>query len=154
MEAKSQGNWLKFGNRSYKYFHACASQKQYRRNIQNIQDQDGLLCSSHEEIENTFVQYFKDLFTAGENLDVGTCTRVLEPKVTPRMNQQLLATFTEEEISNALNQMAPLKALGPDGFSSCFYKQNWAVVKAEVCAAILLYDFESSLYDSESPLSD
>jgi hypothetical protein len=70
------------------------------------------------------------------------------------MKQQLLATFIEEEISNALNQMAPLKALGPDGFSACFYKQNWDVVEAEVCAAILLYDFESSLYDYENPLSD
>lgn len=41
-----------------------------------------------------------------------------------------------EEISKALNQMAPLKALGPDGFSACFFQQNWGTVHVEVCNAV------------------
>jgi hypothetical protein len=49
---------------------------------------------------------------------------VLESKVTPEMNQQLLSEFTIEEIFRALNQMSSLKAPGPDGFSACFYQHN------------------------------
>jgi hypothetical protein len=33
--------------------------------------------------------------------------------------------------------MPPLKSLGPDGFSACFYQHNWATVHPEVCSAIL-----------------
>jgi hypothetical protein len=62
---------------------------------------------------------------------------VLERKVTAAMNHKLLAEFTIEEITAALNQMSPLKALGPDGFPMCFYKHNWATVYPEVCSTIL-----------------
>jgi hypothetical protein len=32
--------------------------------------------------------------------------------------------------------MGPLKAPGPDGFSSAFYQQNWPSIGKEVCSAI------------------
>jgi len=59
--------------------------------------------------------------------------------VTTEMNQMLLAELTVEEITSALNQMAPTKALGPDDFSACFYQQNWDTIHGEVCNAILLF---------------
>jgi hypothetical protein len=73
------------------------------------------------------------------DLDVEARVEVLESKVTPAMNQQLLSEFTIEEISGALNQMSFLKALGPDGFSACFCQHDWSMVYPEVCAAILSF---------------
>jgi hypothetical protein len=138
-QQRAKVNWLKFGDKNSKYFHACASQKQKRRNIQQIKDKEGHMCTNQGDIENAFIQYFQELFTAGKHLEVEACMRVLEPKVTELMNQKLLADFTEEDISIALNQMAPLKAPGPDGFSACFYKNNWDDVKSKVCSIILLF---------------
>jgi hypothetical protein len=63
----------------------------------------------------------------------------LEKKGTPQMNARLLAAFNVEEITQALNQMAPLKAPGPDGFSAAFFQQNWHIVQPEVCAAVLQF---------------
>ena len=40
--------------------------------------------------------------------------------------------FTEKEISDALFQISPIKAPGPDGFPARFYLHNWDVMKAEV----------------------
>jgi hypothetical protein len=34
--------------------------------------------------------------------------------------------------------MEPLKAPGPDGFSTGFFQDNWATVKEEICDAILM----------------
>jgi hypothetical protein len=102
-----------------------------------IKEVGGQVCTSKEEIEATFVNYFSDLFPAGSNLDMDGCLGALENKVTPMMNQKLLAEFTVEEISEALQQMAPLKAPGLDGFSASFYLQNWASIHMEVCAAVL-----------------
>jgi len=40
------------------------------------------------------------------------------------MNAGLTRCFTPEEINEALAQMYPLKAPGPDGFGVCFYQQH------------------------------
>jgi hypothetical protein len=62
------------------------------------------------------------------------------------MNESLLAEVTLEEISEALQQMSPLKAPGPDGFSTCFYQQNWGLIHKEVCVAIIHF-FNSGMLD-------
>jgi hypothetical protein len=37
----------------------------------------------------------------------------------------------------ALFQLSPLKAPGPDGFSTGFYQENWGTVGDEVCTTII-----------------
>jgi hypothetical protein len=53
---------------------------------------------------------------------------------------------TKEEIHDALQQMALLKSLGPDGFPVCFYQSNWKEIGEEVCSAILKF-FETGCLD-------
>ena len=50
--------------------------------------------------------------------------------------------MTDEEIHNAIFQMDPYKAPGPDGFGASFYQQHWTTIKEQLCAAIK--DFFSS----------
>jgi hypothetical protein len=107
-----------------RFFYACANQKHRRSRISTIRDKEGRLCSSKEEIEGAFVAYFNELFKGGANLDVDNCIATLDSRESTNMNAKLLAEFTVEEISLALQQMPPLKSLGPYGFSSCFYQQN------------------------------
>jgi hypothetical protein len=100
-------------DRNTKFFHACANQKSRSKQISKIVDKDGRICSTQSEIEGAFNMFFQDLFTVGNNLDVDQSLVALERKVTPQMNEKLVAELNVEEISQALNQMAPLKAPGP-----------------------------------------
>ena len=43
----------------------------------------------------------------------------------------------EWEIQEALDQMAPLKAPGPDGMPPLFYQHFWGIMKSEVTSTIL-----------------
>lgn len=52
------------------------------------------------------------------------------------MTEELEKDFTEREISDALFQIGPLKAPGPDGFHACFYQRNWGVIKSDVVSAV------------------
>ena len=46
------------------------------------------------------------------------------PKVTQDMKSMLEQPFTAEEVSNALSQMCPTKAPGPDGFPTVFFQKH------------------------------
>jgi len=61
---------------------------------------------------------------------------VVEPCVTSEMNDSLLAEFSEEVVA-ALNSIGDLKAPGPDGMPSAFYKNFWDVVGRKVTSEVL-----------------
>jgi hypothetical protein len=48
------------------------------------------------------------------------------------MNESLYKEFSWEEISDALFQIGPLKAPGPDGFPAQFFQQHWEVMKHDI----------------------
>jgi hypothetical protein len=60
----------------------------------------------------------------------------MQPVVTAEMNEDLCKEFSDQEISDALFQMGPIKAPGPDGFSARFFQRNWDTVKAEVIKGV------------------
>jgi hypothetical protein len=78
---------------------------------------------------------------------VETSTRAVQRRVTQAMNNKLLAEFSMEDISTALNQMAALKAPRPDSFIAGFNQQNWATIHKEICIAILSF-FNTSVLDN------
>jgi len=81
-------------------------------------------------------------------LEVEAYTNPVERKVSAWMNQKLLADFTRSEIFDALQHMAPMKALGLDGFPACFFQQSWDTVQNEVCDAAL-YFFNTCILDEK-----
>ena len=48
------------------------------------------------------------------------------------MNHQLKEPFTEEEIVEALYQMSPTKAPGPDGLPAVFFQKHWQTIRSSV----------------------
>ena len=78
------------------------------------------------------------------------------PILTDDMNRQLSAEFKECEVHEALTQMAPLKAPGPDGMPPLFFQHFWGLVddsllfcrsNVEECQKVLdvLQTYEMSL---------
>lgn len=67
------------------------------------------------------MSYFSEIFRADTEMEMDTCLSAVDQKVTGGMNQQLLAEFTVEEIEAVMDQMPPMKAPRPNGFSACFY---------------------------------
>ena len=83
--------------------------------------------------------YYKELFsTSSPNLEADSLEKI-PCMVTDEMNAELMKKFTELEVKEALNQMAPLKALGPDGMPQLFYQHFWLTMQHDVTLAILLW---------------
>ena len=68
--------------------------------------------------------FFKELFTRDPSLNADEIIGLIDRKVTDEMNDSLCRDFTEQEIGDALFQIGPLKAPGPDGFPARFYQRN------------------------------
>jgi hypothetical protein len=104
------------------------------------------LCKTTESIEKAFVKFYGELFTSAKPAEMEACTSSIVSNVSPLMNKNLLAEFTIEEVKNALTQMAPNKAPGPDGFTTGFYQQHWDTVGSKVSEAAL-YFFKNACMD-------
>ena len=91
-----------------------------------------------EQIAQAVKQYFKELFTTANPMDMGSVLDVAERSVTLNMNNALLQRYTLDE---ALFQMYPSKSPSLDGMSPFFFfffQKYWNIVGSDLTEAILL----------------
>ena len=51
---------------------------------------------------------------------------------------KLCAPFSDKEISDAMFEIRPLKAQGPDGFPARAFQKHWGILKDDIIAAVKL----------------
>lgn len=88
-----------------------------------------------------FDDYFQSLFQTIDPLRsfVDCCLDKVPLRVTFEMNVVLLERYSSEEVKHALDQMAPFKSFGPNGFSACFYQSYLHGLGSEVCSIVLSF---------------
>lgn len=77
---RAKENLIKYQDNNTKYFHVCASQRREVNPISKFQNECGRLCNKNEEIANAFVQYYKQLFTTYQLVNIGDCIYAIEKK--------------------------------------------------------------------------
>jgi hypothetical protein len=97
---------------------------------------DGWVVDKQRDIEIEANQYFKETYTKEKLVVPELIEELIEQKVDTEMNEKLTKEFSDEEISDALFQIAPLKAPGVDGFPARFFQRNWGMLKKEITAAV------------------
>ena len=134
---RSRVLWLSKRDNNTAFFHSKAT-KRFRKNlIRGIRDRNGAWLTDQEEIGHVMESYYKDLFsTSNPILDADSLEKI-PCMVTDEMNADLMTEFTEVEVKEVLNQMAPLKVPGPNGMPPLFYQHFWATMQHDVTSAIL-----------------
>jgi hypothetical protein len=108
------------GDRNTKYFHQKAVWQARKNHVKSLKRTDGLVCTTPSEMERMASSYFKELYTKDPTLDSHIILNLLEGRVTGEMNDMLTKEFSDDEISDALYQIGPLKAPGVDGLPERF----------------------------------
>jgi hypothetical protein len=67
---RSRVLWLKHGDKNTSFFHKIASHRKKKNKIDAITDRMGQIQTEHENIEITFINHFKDLFTSQDTLHI------------------------------------------------------------------------------------
>ena len=107
-----------------------------KNKIKKLKGDNGQWCDNPTVMANMASQFFQNLYTKDEHVDPECMVNLFSEKVTTEMNDLLCKDFTDDEISDALFQIGPLKAPGPNGFPARFFQRNWGVIKAEVISAV------------------
>lgn len=100
------------------------------------------------DIENVFISYFENIFQSSNPSieDIIKVFNTVQIRVSEEMNVELLQLFTREEVKEAFLHMVPLKSLGSDGFSPCFFQPYWKIVGDGVCVTLLNF-LNNSVFD-------
>ena len=77
--------WLKSGDKNTKFFHSKASQRRRRNFIQGIKNSEGAWVDRIEDVAGVAVQYFENLFSAGESHRVEECLNAVNHRMSPNM---------------------------------------------------------------------
>jgi hypothetical protein len=134
---RSRMVWLAAGDKNTRFFHQFATQRHRTNTISGLFDENGRWCSTEEEITGIASHYFENIFCTSYPTRVQDTLEAVESVVCDSWNQQLLVSFSAEEVKKALFDMHPSKAPGPDGMSSFFYKIFWHIVGPDVTSGVL-----------------
>lgn len=90
-----------------------------------------------EEERTHIVDYFSLLFRSNGGHTSQELLNVVDRRVSPEMNENLVKEFTVEEVKATPDSIGDLKAPGPDGMPSIFYEKFWGVVGDRVLHEVL-----------------
>ena len=134
---RSRALWLAEGDRNTKFFHGVATQRKRRNFIKGVRDRDGAWVTDEKAVADLFVDFYAWLFTTSNPTDLEKVLARVQSVVDDSMNATLTKPYVREEVDDAIKQMAPLKAPGPDGMPSIFYQNFWPDIGLEISDAVL-----------------
>ncbi|KAA3482563.1 LINE-type retrotransposon LIb DNA [Gossypium australe] len=129
---KARCDWLKLGDRNTNFFHSRTIKRRKFNRITTLRIDNEEWCSDQNTLQNKAVEFFGKLY--GEvpivsRDDPNNSFSCLKPPEITFLN----TAVSNEEIKKALFDMAPLKALGSDGFHALFFQSQWDILGEDVC---------------------
>ena len=120
--------WLKNGDGNTKFFHSV---------IMGINDIHGVWKEGSNDRADVLIQYYSELFTTSSPTIHQEALHHIPQMITEDMNKELTSRFEEWEVNQALKQMAPMKAPGPDGMLPLFFQHFWPMIEGDVTHSVL-----------------
>lgn len=119
---RSRVSWISEGDKNTKYFHAQCNHRKKLNCVKGLRYNNGVWQTDRTKIAEIAMDYFQSIFSSANpnSATIASCLEGVEKVVSDEMNCQMLQDFSAEEVSQALTQMYPTKAPGPDGMSTIF----------------------------------
>ena len=134
---RARNTWLKESDRNTAYFHCRANQRNKRNLIMGLGYDNGVWVEDEADLGGVVEGYFKNIFSTSNPSGLD---RILNGILYPgnvEVDPCVGGEFQAFEVKQALDQMTPNVAPGPNGMSPIFYKSFWHIVGEDVTAVLL-----------------
>ncbi|CAN0839655.1 Transposon TX1 uncharacterized 149 kDa protein [Linum grandiflorum] len=140
---KAKEGWLQLGDKNTKFFHRVANFKRRQTHLDGILV-DGVAVVGQRDVATAAVNFYSQLYS--ESCVVRPfAPGIIGASISSREADSLVHSVGESEIWEALRTCAGDKSPRPDGFSMAFFKNNWNIVKDDVCNAVSEFFATSTL---------
>ncbi|XP_022026078.1 uncharacterized protein LOC110926659 [Helianthus annuus] len=136
LQQKAKVLWLKEGDHNSKYFHKVVKGNNNRNRIHQVEDLNGNSFTGNQ-VGTAFVNHFEVVLGISTPVaPIRDPQSLFSKQVNTSDVEHMVKAVTSEEIKEAMFDIEDLRAPGPDGYSSKFFKASWNVVGPDVCKAI------------------
>lgn len=102
---------------------------------------NGVWCDTPEAVTEAFVKYYEALLGTNKGSRVKVNLEIVAKGVvlTESQVQRLNYPFSRADVKSVIFSIPDEKALGPDGYSSTFFKKAWEVIGDDVTDVVLQF---------------
>jgi hypothetical protein len=101
-----------------------------------LKKDDSQVTKEKSKMEAMAPQFFQDLYTTDQTVNSQDLIQLLEQKNSEGTNGDLCRDYLDEEISDVLFLIGPIKVPGPDGFPARFFQKKWDTMRADVIRGV------------------
>ena len=124
------------GDKNTTYFHIVVNSKKCINRILSINNSDGQIVEG-EQMAEDFVDHFENFLGRAENVDhIDYVGDIFTTTLTDDEAVDMIRDVTDNEIKKAMFDIDNCKALGPNGYTACFFKKARSIVGKDVCSSI------------------
>ncbi|GJZ41493.1 RNA-directed DNA polymerase, eukaryota, reverse transcriptase zinc-binding domain protein [Tanacetum coccineum] len=133
---KAKVEWISEGDKNNQYFHKVIKSRSQAKRICSICDDQGNRLEGNQ-MEEQFVKHFNQFLGANKGVNgEKDFERVFGTKLSKKEAMNMVNEVTDNEIKHAMFDIGDNKALGPDGYTSTFFKKAWKIVGDDVCLVV------------------
>ncbi|XP_061375716.1 uncharacterized protein LOC133317851 [Gastrolobium bilobum] len=133
---RSRCNWLKYGDKNTKFFHASTISRRRINKILALKNIEGCWVSDAEELINLATSYFISLYAEDIGVRRAFPLSNMFPTIEPHVNLSLSLVPDDIEIRRVVFSMGKLKAPSSDGIHALFLQTQWKSVRDSICTLI------------------
>ncbi|KAH0636487.1 hypothetical protein KY289_036402 [Solanum tuberosum] len=130
LQQRSKVNWIKLGDDNTRYFYSIIKHKRLQQATNQIRDKEGNMQTENTSIAKMFVEYYEELLGKKERYRIKAFGSFLKNghMLTIPQQLELIRPYAEKEVKQAMFSIYVNKSLGPDGYGSGFFRDDWSVV--------------------------
>ncbi len=138
---RTKSQFMSYGEKGTKLFYGRVKQKFAKSGIMTLENEEGKECKKQKEVQHIIRTYFQQVFQSRESLgwekDLQRFVQGLKfPQITKGEKDRMNAGIEEEEVLEAVMEMAKDKSPGIDGLPVEFYQVFWELIKENFIQAM------------------